>query len=65
METYTCKVCGYVYDPAEGDPEANIEPGIPFGTLPEDWHCPSCNAPLSEFEQQTGPMPGLVAPVGE
>ena len=25
---YICEVCGYVYDPAEGDPDSGIEPGI-------------------------------------
>ncbi len=65
MDQYVCKVCGYVYDPAEGDTNAHIEPGIPFATLPEDWHCPQCNAPQSEFELENGPMPGMVAPIGE
>ena len=27
---YICEVCGYVYDPAEGDPDSGIEPGIPM-----------------------------------
>jgi rubredoxin len=65
MEQYICKVCGYVYDPAEGDTDAQIEPGIPFATLPDDWNCPQCNAPRSEFELENGPMPGMVAPIGE
>ncbi|OUC14113.1 MAG: rubredoxin [Alkalinema sp. CACIAM 70d] len=65
MDTYVCKVCGYVYDPANGDPEAHIEPGLPFATLPEDWTCPQCHADKSEFDPEKGPTPGLVAPVGE
>lgn len=65
MDKYICKVCGYVYDPAEGDTDDNIDPGIPFGTLSEDWNCPQCGAPQSEFELENGPMPGMVAPVGE
>ena len=40
MKKYHCTECGYIYDPAEGDPEGNIEPGIAFGHLPEDWVCP-------------------------
>ena len=27
---YICEVCGYVYDPAEGDPDSGIEPGTAF-----------------------------------
>ncbi len=65
MDTYECKSCGYVYDPAVGDDKAGIEPGIPFGTLPEDWKCPQCGAPESEFETENTPMPGMVAPIGE
>lgn len=30
MGRYVCDVCGYVYDPAMGDPENGIEPGTPF-----------------------------------
>ncbi len=65
MDNYVCQSCGYTYQPAEGDPKAGIEPGIPFATLPEDWHCPSCNAAMSEFEPEQGEMPGMVAPIGE
>lgn len=27
MKKYECEVCGYIYDPAVGDPEHNIAPG--------------------------------------
>ncbi|MCU0567123.1 MAG: rubredoxin [Oculatellaceae cyanobacterium Prado106] len=64
MEKYICKVCNYVYDPAEGDPTAQIEPGLPFETLPDEWHCPQCQAAKTEFEPEI-PMPGMVVPVGE
>ena len=33
---YECP-CGYVYDPAVGDPENGIAPGTPFEEIPEDW----------------------------
>ncbi|MDP2646303.1 MAG: rubredoxin, partial [Desulfobacterales bacterium] len=26
MEKYVCTVCGYVYDPAEGDPDNDVDP---------------------------------------
>ena len=35
METWVCTVCGYVYDPAEGDPDNGVEPGTAFEELPE------------------------------
>jgi rubredoxin len=48
---YQCSVCGYVYDPEQGDPDSNIPPGTPFEELPDDWQCPVCGASKSEFEQ--------------
>lgn len=43
--------CGWVYDPAEGYPEGGIAPGIPFKDIPNDWKCPFCGAPKSEFAE--------------
>ncbi len=40
MARYECSVCGYIYDPAEGDPENNVPAGTPFEKLPDDWVCP-------------------------
>lgn len=40
-EKWVCKVCGYVYD---GD--------IPFEQLPDDWRCPWCSHPKSDFEKR-------------
>jgi flavin reductase (DIM6/NTAB) family NADH-FMN oxidoreductase RutF/rubredoxin len=53
MKKYVCKVCGYVYDPAVGDPEHNIAPNTPFEKLPADWVCPVCGVSTSEFEVQS------------
>ena len=39
---YVCDVCGYVYDPAVGDPENGVAPGTPWEEVPEDWLCPLC-----------------------
>lgn len=44
-----CRVCWHVYDPAEGCPEWNVEPGTPFAELPEDFTCPDCGQPKSAF----------------
>jgi rubredoxin len=52
MDQYVCTICGYVYDPAVGDPENGIAPGTRFGDLPDDWVCPPCGAPKSEFVKQ-------------
>jgi rubredoxin len=49
MERYVCMVCDYVYDPAVGDPDTGIPPGTRFANLPDDWLCPLCGVPKSEF----------------
>jgi len=49
MDKYKCEVCGYVYDPAEGDPSGGIKPGIPFSELPDDYTCPICGVGKEEF----------------
>ena len=51
MKKYECTVCGYVYDPEEGDTETGIEPGTSFEDLPEDWTCPVCGVGKEEFEE--------------
>ena len=38
---YVCKICGYVYDGK-----------VPFEELPDDWLCPVCGAPKSQFEKR-------------
>jgi flavin reductase (DIM6/NTAB) family NADH-FMN oxidoreductase RutF/rubredoxin len=48
-ETYRCPVCGYVYDPESGDPSTGIAPGTRFEDLPDNWICPVCSTPKSEF----------------
>jgi flavin reductase (DIM6/NTAB) family NADH-FMN oxidoreductase RutF/rubredoxin len=51
MAKYECTVCGYIYDPALGDPDGGIAPGTPFEKIPDDWVCPVCGAAKSEFEK--------------
>jgi rubredoxin len=51
MEKWRCMVCGYVYDPDEGDPSSGVEPGTAWEDLPEDWVCPECGAPKDQFEK--------------
>ncbi len=50
MKQYRCVVCGYVYDPALGDPDAGIAPGTAFEDLPDDWQCPICFVGKEDFE---------------
>lgn len=51
MDSFTCTICGFQYDPEEGDPTAGIPPGTPFEDLPEDYKCPICNAGKEYFKR--------------
>lgn len=51
MKKYICDICGYVYDPAEGDDASGIEPGTAFEDLPDDYECPVCGAGKDEFSE--------------
>jgi len=51
MDKYKCTVCGYIYNPEKGDPDAGIEPGTSFEDIPEDWVCPVCGAGKDSFEE--------------
>jgi rubredoxin len=51
MSKYKCSVCGYVYNPEEGDPDSGIAAGTPFENLPDDWKCPICGALKDAFEK--------------
>jgi len=48
---FTCGVCGFQYDPEEGDPTVGIPPGTPFEDLPDDYRCPICNAGKEYFKK--------------
>lgn len=52
LKKYVCGPCGYVYDPALGDPDNGIAPGTPFEEVPEDWVCPVCGLGKDVFEAE-------------
>lgn len=49
MKKYKCTVCGWIYDPAVGDPDGNIAAGTPFEEIPYDWTCPVCGVGKDDF----------------
>ena len=51
MGKWKCSVCGYVYDPAVGDPDSGVAAGTPFEQIPEDWVCPVCGVGKDSFEK--------------
>jgi len=54
MDKWECMVCGYVYDPAVGDPDSGVAAGTAFEDLPDDWMCPECGVGKDMFEKVEG-----------
>ena len=52
MKKYVCSICGYVYDPAAGDPDSGVAPGTAFEAIPDDWMCPTCSVGKDLFESE-------------
>ena len=50
MDKYVCDACGYVYDPAVGDPDNGVPAGTKWEDLPADWTCPVCGVGKDQFE---------------
>ena len=49
-KTWVCRTCGYVYDEKDGDPEEGLVPGTRWADVPDDWICPMCGTPKSDFD---------------
>jgi rubredoxin len=52
MQKYICDLCGYIYDPAQGDDSGGIRAGTAFEDLPVDWVCPLCGVGKDSFSPQ-------------
>jgi rubredoxin len=52
MDKYVCTICGYVYDPEQGDPDNDVAPGTKWEDVPDDWECPVCGASKDDFEKE-------------
>ncbi|APZ44926.1 rubredoxin [Polaribacter reichenbachii] len=51
LEVYQCQDCFTIYDEAYGDITQNIAAETLFTELPENYECPLCEAPKSNFEK--------------
>jgi rubredoxin len=49
MKRYICDICGWIYDPAKGDPAHGVAPGTAWEDVPENWECPECSVGKSQF----------------
>jgi rubredoxin len=50
MHKWQCMTCGFIYDEAEGLVDEGIAPGTRWEDVPDDWLCPECGTPKSDFE---------------
>lgn len=50
MRKWVCTICGYEYNPKDGDPDSGIAPGTAFEDIPDDWVCPLCGVGKDDFE---------------
>ena len=48
-QKWICDSCGFIYDPADGDPDGGIPPGTAFDDIPDTWFCPVCGARKRDF----------------
>jgi rubredoxin len=54
MSKWRCVPCGYIYDPAVGDPDGGVAAGTAFEDIPDDWVCPECGVGKEDFEKDEG-----------
>jgi len=54
LDRYECLVCGYAYEPTQGDSKHEVSRNT-FTELPPSWRCPVCGARASQF-QNIGPV---------
>ena len=47
MALYRCELCAFLYDE---DAE-----GMPWADIPDDWVCPICGSPKTQFVLEDGP----------
>ncbi len=45
-----CSVCQWVYDPATGEPNQDVQPGTPWSEVPDNFLCPECSLGKEVFD---------------
>lgn len=56
---FECAACGYVYEPAKGEPRNGIFANTAFEDLPDSYVCPSCRTPKRKFFSQKKVIAGF------
>jgi rubredoxin len=50
FKVWSCVLCGFIYDEAEGMPSDGIPPGTRWKDVPDEFGCPDCAAKKADFE---------------
>lgn len=50
MKQWVCRECGWIYDEALGAPSEGLAAGTRWDDVPDDWTCPECGSPKSQFD---------------
>ncbi|RXH06777.1 rubredoxin [Bradyrhizobium vignae] len=50
FKVYQCLTCGFLYNEEVGAPDEGLPPGTRWTDIPEDWICPGCGTPKSDFD---------------
>ncbi len=51
-DRYKCDICGYIYNPSNGDLEGNVSVGTEFKDIPGEWTCPVCGGSERHFAKE-------------
>jgi rubredoxin len=49
FQKWTCLICGWTYDEAEGAPDHGLAPGTRWAAIDMNWTCPDCGARKEDF----------------
>jgi rubredoxin len=47
---YVCSVCGYVYDPENGESHGDVPAGTEWEDINDDFRCPTCGVSKDKFK---------------
>ena len=50
FKSWQCRTCGYIYEEESGAPLEGLAPGTRWADVPDDWICPLCGTPKSDFD---------------
>jgi len=45
-----CSVCQWIYDPEQGEPNQDVQPGTPWSEVPDNFLCPECSLGKDVFD---------------